>query len=145
MNETKVMLCMFDFVKVLVSKDDSRDYKDANVKRTIIIVIECISANNRSLLSIIIWPITTHRSNWITFPIPRWHYACFESRYIDFKISLKWLKYIFDSQTKEQVKQKSRVLICDDFETHKTFEVLKFYFENNIILCRLFFHISHKF
>jgi len=89
MDETGVMLCMFDSVKVLVSKDDSRDYKDASVKRTIITAIECISANDRSLLPMIIWSATTHRSNWTTFPTPRWHYACFEFGYIDFKISLE--------------------------------------------------------
>ena len=36
------------------------------------------------------------------------------------------------------------MLICDDFETHETFEILKFCFENNILLCRLFSHTSHK-
>lgn len=51
--------------------DDSQDYRGAGVKRTIITVIECISANDRSLLSMIIWPVTTYRSNWITFLTPR--------------------------------------------------------------------------
>jgi len=54
MDETGVILCMLDFVKVIVDKNDSRDYRGASVKRTMIIAIECISANDRSLLSIII-------------------------------------------------------------------------------------------
>jgi hypothetical protein len=36
------------------------------------------------------------------------------------------------------------VLICDGFGTHETLEALEFCFENNIILCRLPSHTSHK-
>jgi hypothetical protein len=36
------------------------------------------------------------------------------------------------------------VLICDSFRTHKTLEVLEFCFANNILLCRLPSHTSHK-
>jgi len=54
MNEIKVMLFMLDFVKVLVNKNDIRDYKDARIKRTTMIAIECISANDKYLKSMII-------------------------------------------------------------------------------------------
>ncbi|KFY05438.1 hypothetical protein V491_09129 [Pseudogymnoascus sp. VKM F-3775] len=144
MDETGVMLCMLGSVKVLVSKDDPRDYRGAGVKRTMVTAIECISANGRSLLPLIIWPATTHRSNWTTFPTPGWHYAWSESGYTDSKISLEWLTRVFDPQTKEQANGKPRVLICDGFGTHETLEVLEFCFENNILLCRLPSHTSHK-
>jgi len=36
------------------------------------------------------------------------------------------------------------MLICDDFETHETLEILEYYFENNVILCRLPSHTFHK-
>jgi hypothetical protein len=144
MDETGVMLSMLSSVKVLVNKDDLRDYRGAVTKRTMITAIECISANGRSLLPMIIWPTTTHRSNWTTFPTPGWHYACSESGYTDSKISLEWLKRVFDPQTKEQANRKPRVLICDGFGTHETLEILEFCFENNIILCRLPSHTSHK-
>ena len=51
---------------------------------------------------------------------------------------------MFDPQTKERANQRPRVLICDGFGTHKTFEILEFCFENSIILCRLPSHTSHK-
>jgi hypothetical protein len=35
-------------------------------------------------------------------------------------------------------------LICDGFGTHESLEVLEYCFENNIILCRLPSHTSHK-
>jgi hypothetical protein len=63
MDETGVMLCMLGSVKVLISKDDPRDYRGAAVKQTMVTAIECISANGRSLLPMITWPATTHRSN----------------------------------------------------------------------------------
>jgi hypothetical protein len=78
------------------------------------------------------------------FPIPGWHYACSESGYTDSKISLEWLKHVFDPQTRGQANQKPQVLICDSFRTHETFEALEFCFENNIILCCLPSHTSYK-
>jgi len=54
MDETGVMLCMLGSVKVLISKDDPRDYRGAGVKRTMVTAIEYISANGRSLLPMII-------------------------------------------------------------------------------------------
>ena len=144
MDKTGIMLCMLGSIKVLISKDDPRDYRGVGVKRTIVTAIECISANSRSLLPMIIWPATTHRSNWTTFPTPRWHYACSKSGYTDSKISLEWLKRVFDPQTRGQANQKPQVLICNGFRTHKTLKALEFCFENNIILCRLPSHTSHK-
>ena len=60
MNETGVMLSMLGSVKVLIGKDDPRDYRGAGVKRTMVIVIECISADGRSLLPLVIWPASIH-------------------------------------------------------------------------------------
>ena len=36
------------------------------------------------------------------------------------------------------------MLICDGFGTHETLEILEFCFENNIIMCRIPSHTSHK-
>jgi hypothetical protein len=57
---------------------------------------------------------------------------------------LEWLKRVFDPQTRGQANQKPRVLICDGFGTHETLEALEFCFQNNILLCRLPSHTSHK-
>jgi len=96
MDETGVMLSMLRSVKVRVGKNDSRNYRGAGVKRTMVTAIECISADGKSLPPLIIWPASTHRSNWTTYPTPGWHYACSESGYTDSKISLEWLKCVFD-------------------------------------------------
>ena len=63
MNETGVMLCMLDSVKVLINKDDPQDYRGAGVKQIMVTTIECISANDRSLSPMIIWSATTHQNN----------------------------------------------------------------------------------
>ena len=115
MDETGVMLSMLGSVKVLVGKGDMRDYRGARVKRTMVTAIECISGDGRYLNPMIIWPASTHRSNWTTFPTPGWQYACSESGYTDSYISLQWLQRIFEPETKERASSKPRVLICDGF------------------------------
>lgn len=70
MDETGVMLSMLSSVKVLVSKDNRRKHRGARVKRTTVIAIERISGDSRYLHLVIMWPATTHRSNWTNFPIP---------------------------------------------------------------------------
>lgn len=144
MDETGVMLSVLGSVKVLVGKDDTRDYRGARVKRTMVTAIECISADGSYLEPLVIWPATTHRSNWTTFSTPGWHYACSESGYTDSWISLEWLTRVFDPQTCERANGKPRVLICDGFGTHETLEILEHCFANNIKLCRLPSHTSHK-
>jgi hypothetical protein len=144
MDETGVMLSILGSVKVLVGKDNIRKYRGARVKRTVVTAIECISADGRYLDPMIIWPASTHRADWTTYPTPGWYYACSDSGYTDSKISLEWLKRVFNPQTKERANQKPRVLICDGFGTHETLEVLEFCFENNIIPCRIPSHTSHK-
>jgi hypothetical protein len=143
MDETGVMLSKLGSVKVLVGKDDLRDYRGAGEKRTMVTAIECISPDGRVLLPLIIWPASTHRSNWTTFPTPGWHYAHSENGYNDSKINLEWLKRVFDPQTRERANGQPRVLISDGFGSHETLEILEFCFENHIILCRLPSHPTH--
>src|SRR5437762_2001425 len=61
MDETGVLLSVFNSLKVLTGEDDL-SYKGAGVKWTLITAIECISADGRSLHPLIIWPAATHRS-----------------------------------------------------------------------------------
>lgn len=88
------MPSMLGSVKVLIGKDDPRDYRGADVKREMMTAIQCISADGKSLLPMIVWPAATHRSNWTTYPTPGWYYACSQSGYTDFKISLEWIKRV---------------------------------------------------
>jgi hypothetical protein len=70
MDETGVMLSMLGSVKVLVSKNDFRDYRGAGVKRTMVTAIECVYDDGWALLPIIVWLAMTDRSNCITYPTP---------------------------------------------------------------------------
>ncbi|KAK7189938.1 transposase [Paraphaeosphaeria sporulosa] len=126
MDETGVMLSMLGSTKVLVSRSDMRNYRGARVKREAVTAIECISADGRFLNPMIIWPASTHRSNWTTFETPGWQYALSDSGYTDSYISLQWLQRF------------------NCFGTHETLEILEFCLVNNIILCRLPSHTSHK-
>lgn len=136
MDETDIMLSMLGSVKVLVGKDDLRNYRGVGVKRTMITAVECISCGSRYLHPLIIWLRHTHRSNWTTYPTPGWHYVCTESGYTNSKISLEWLARVFSLQTKERAATKLRVLVCDGFQTRKTLEFLHLCLEGNIRPCR---------
>ncbi|KAM0703871.1 hypothetical protein Q7P35_008876 [Cladosporium inversicolor] len=109
MDETGVMLSKLGSVKVLVATNDVRDYRGARVKRKMVTAVECISADGRYLKPMIIWPASTHRANWTTFPTPGWHYAFSDSGYTDSILSLEWLTRVFDPQTSERANGKPRV------------------------------------
>lgn len=143
-DETGIMLSMLGSAKVLISRDDTRNHRGARVERTTVTAVECISADGRYLDPMIIWPASTHRARWTTFPTPGWHYAHSDSGYTDSHISLEWLKRVFDPQTRDLAQQNPRVLISDGLGSHETVGMLEFCFENNIILCRIPSHTSHK-
>jgi DDE superfamily endonuclease len=140
-DKTSILLSALSSLKVLVGTDDLRTYRGAGV---IITAIECISIDGRSLNPLIIWPATTHQSTWTAYPTPGWHFACSTAGYTDSAISLYWIQHIFDPQTRDRASHKPRILICDGFGTHKSLEILKFCFKNNIILYRLLLYTSHK-
>ena len=144
MDETGVLLSDPRSVKVLVDRHDLCGTRGVEVKRVLITAVECISAGGHWLPPLIVWPATTHRSNWTTYPTPGWHFACTQSGYTDSEISLHWIRDVFDPLTRARANGKPRILINDGFTTHETVEVLTFCFANNIILCRLPSHTSHK-
>ena len=72
MDETGITLSAHGSAKVLVGRDDLRDYRGAAVRRTMITAIEWISADGSSLPPLIVWLAATHRSNWTTHLTPKW-------------------------------------------------------------------------
>lgn len=144
MDETGVLLAEINAVKVLVSRDDLTNNRGAAVKRTMITAVQYISASGRSLLPLIVWPALTHRSTWTVHPTLGWHFGLSKTGYVNSEISLDWIRKVFDPSTRDRANAKPRILINDGFTTHESLELLQFCFENNIILCRLPFHTSHK-
>ena len=63
MNEMRVMLSILDSVKVLVDKNNLQDYRGVSVKWTMISAIKCVSTDDRSQLSLIIWLASTYWNN----------------------------------------------------------------------------------
>jgi DDE superfamily endonuclease len=144
MDETGVLLSFLASRKYMIYKDDWRKCREAAVKRTLVTAVECISADGRCLSPLIIWPATTHRSDWTTYLTPGWHYACSPSGFANTTIVLDWYQRVFDPQTKQRANHQLRILINDGFGPHKSLEVMQFCYENNIILCRLPSYTSHK-
>ena len=74
-DETGVLLAVLNSLKVLVSSDNLQKCRGTEKDRTKITAIKCISADFKVLLSLVIWPASTYRANWMTYPIPGWHYG----------------------------------------------------------------------
>lgn len=144
MDETGVLLGKLGSLKVLVGKNELRNYRGASSKRTLITAIECISVTGNSLNPLVIWPSATHRSHWTTHPTPGWHFACTESGYTNNAINMHWIQHVFDPLTKATANGKPRILISDGLASHESLDVMAFCYENNIILCQLPSHTSHK-
>jgi len=53
-DKTRIMLSILSFIKVLVGKDNIRDYYSIRVKRMIVTIIEYISTNSRYLDPLVI-------------------------------------------------------------------------------------------
>jgi hypothetical protein len=143
-DETGILLSFLASQKYVIHKDDLRKCRGAAVRRTLVTAVECISADRGSLSPLIIWPATTHRSHWTTHSTPGWHYACSPSGFANTAIVLEWYRRVFDPQTKDRANHRPRILINDGFGAHESLEVLQFCHDNNIILCRLPSHTSHK-
>jgi hypothetical protein len=144
MDETGIMLSHLTSRKVLLHRNDLRRHRGAGSKRVQVTAIECISADGRCLNPLIIWPTLTIRSDWTTHPTPGWHFTCSPSGYNNSVIALEWFRRVFDPQTRSRANGRPRILINDGFTAHESLEVLQFCHENNIILCRLPSHTSHK-
>lgn len=144
MDETGVLLGKLGSLKVLVGQKELRNYRGASSQRTLITAVECISADGRCLDPLVIWPAVTHRSNWTVHPTHGWHFACTESGYTNNAINLYWIQHVFDPLTKSVANGKPRVLISDGLASHESLDVMTFCFQNNIVLCRLPSHTSHK-
>lgn len=112
MDKTGIMLSKLSSVKILVERDDRRNYRAAGEKRTMVTSTECVSASGKYLNPMIIWPASTHRSNWTVHPTPGWAYALSKLGYNNSFISLEWIKQVFDLQTNARANGKLRILIC---------------------------------
>lgn len=144
MDETGNLLSSVVSRKYVIHRDDARKYRGAAVKRTLVTSVECIRADGSCLSPLIIWPASTHRSDWTIHRTPGWHFACSPSGYSNTAIVLDWYRRVFDPQTKDRAGHRPRILINDGFGPHESLEVLQFCHENNIILCRMPSHTSHK-
>jgi len=54
------------------------------------------------------------------------------------------MQHMFDPLTKPTANGKPRILISDGLTSHESLDVMTFCFKNNIVLCRLPSHTSHK-
>ena len=108
MDETGNLLSSSASRKYVIHNDDGRKYRGAATKRTLVTSVECISMKGRYLSPMIIWPGSTHRSDWTIHQTPGWHFACSPTGYSNTAIVLDWYRKVFDPQTKERAGHRPR-------------------------------------
>lgn len=123
--------------RYLVGSEMQRAHRGAGSQRTLITVLECISADGWSLPPLIIFPGIDLRSNWVCHEAPSLRFACSKKGYTNLAINLEWVQTVFEPSTRERANGQSLIRISDGFDRHESLEVLTFSFEHNIILCRL--------
>ena len=87
MDETGVLLSSLNSLKVLVGREELRNYRGVHVQRELITAVECNSADGRYLDPLIIWPAATHQSTWTVYPTPGWHFGLSETGYTNTALS----------------------------------------------------------
>ena len=144
MDETGNLLSNLTSRKYVLHAADRRKYRGVTIKRQLVTTIECIPAAGEPLSPLIIWPAATQRSDWTTHSTPGWHYTCSPKGYSNTAIILDWYRQVFEPETRQRANGRPRVMINDGFGPHECLEVQQFCRDNNIILCQLPSHTSHK-
>jgi hypothetical protein len=99
MDDTGIMLRTLGSLKVLVGRDELRNYRDASVNYTMIIAEECICVDGQALSPLIIWLSVTQVSSWTSHTTPDQRFACSGNRYMNYRIDLEWIQQVFNPLT----------------------------------------------
>lgn len=123
-------------------------YKRDQINRSWITIIECISAAQKALLPLVIFPGKSVQQQW--FPqnnndldlLKPWFFTSQENGWTSDEIALYWLHHIFIPLTKPLTNEK-RLLIIDGHGSHTTDDFLFSCYENDIYVLFLPSHTSH--
>jgi len=112
-------------------------------------IIECISANNKSLDPLVIFKGKDIQQQW--FPennevlgrLRNWRFTTSENGWSSNRIALEWLLHSFIPSTKPSSPNSKRLLVVDGHGSHATDDFMWHCFQNNIYLLFLPPHASH--
>jgi hypothetical protein len=114
----------------------------SNTNREYATVIEAVSATGNIIPPFIIFAAKCVLQGWFDeTEIGKW-IGVTDTGYVNDLITYQWVQH-FHRTTKHQVKGTHRLLICDGFGSHMTYEFVRFCEDNQIIVFFLIPHTSH--
>ena len=145
MDEKGVMMGASEKVKVIISKNEKRQYMTASGSREWVSLIECISVIGKAQDPWIIFKGKMHKASWMQ-TLQSGHIALSETGWTDNELGLAWLKNCFDPGTlryDDHGKQRPRILIFDGHASHISTEAIRFCIKTDIIALCLPQHSTH--
>jgi hypothetical protein len=104
-------------------------------------VIEAISATGATIAPVVILSAKVLLLRWFDV-VGDERIAVTDTGYLNHLLALQWIR-LFDQLTKDSAKGTHRMLICDQFGSHLTYEFVKYCEDHKIILFFLPPHSSH--
>ncbi|KAJ5085621.1 hypothetical protein N7532_010392 [Penicillium argentinense] len=104
-------------------------------------VVEAISTDGFCVPPLIIVTAAQLQFRWFD-DLKNEHIAITETGYINDQLAYQWIQH-FEKATRERMKGSWRMLICDGFGSHLTYEMVKYCEDKKILLFFLPPHTSH--
>ena len=120
MDETGNSIGAIKGAHVVIDKTLQTKYQAHPGRQEWVTVTECISADGQSIAPFIIFKGKNVLSSWVPKEAleRNFHFACSPLGYTNNKLSLYWLKEVFEPETREKAAEKPRLLLCDGQESH---------------------------
>jgi len=163
MDEKGVQLGIGAKVAAIINRDQAAVYSVEDSNHELVTVIEVVCANGMALIPSVIFQRVCHNLEWgrpennpfsarytISPPCQSLiQLTCSSSvsvspkGWTDQELSLKWLEWDFEPNTRPEMPQTYHLLILDGHNSHCTYSFVKFATEHWIIIICLLLHTTH--
>jgi hypothetical protein len=123
-------------------KHSNKAYIPVNTNREYATIVEAVNAVGYTAEPLIILSAKSILKGWFDCIPDGYHLSATETGYLNDDLAYQWIQ-IYNKATKGFTKGKYRLLLCDGFGSHATYEFTKYCEDNDIILFFLPPHTSH--
>ena len=144
MDETGFAVRETQSTRIIVGSTMKSNWKIIAGKQEWITVLECIDADGGALPPMIIFKAKNTNIGWIPKDTPsNWHFSTSNSGWTSNSHGFKWLRKVFEPESRKKSGNRPRLLIMDGHSSHITGNMIALCMENNIDLLILPPHCSH--
>ena len=144
MDETGFAVGETQSTRIIVDSTMKSNWKVTAGKQEWITVLECIDADGGNLPPVIIFKAKNTNTGWIPKDTPlNWHFSTSNSGWTSNSHGFKWLRKVFEPESRKKTGNRPRLLIMDGHSSHITGDMIALCIDNNIDLLILPPHCSH--